>query len=175
MNGGAALLTQLQRAYDGLIAAQPPPDTALAKLTTELATLDARHDACVRGLLYRLDAEIVIAESDATKQALEALRDALFPTGAAVVQRSYVEEAGEAKLRDARLTAAMRKTLAKLKTLDGRTGEALLELLQVQRSRARRGRDQARRARRRRRRRHQEERGRARSQDWWFARPRGDR
>ncbi|UJR87044.1 hypothetical protein [Sandaracinus amylolyticus] len=130
VRGAEGPLGQLERAYDGMIAAQPPPNTALAKLVTEMTSLDARHDACVRALLYRVDSEIVIAETDEARVSLGLLRDALFPTGAAIVQRSYVEEAGEGKLRDARVSASMRRTLAKLKFLDGRTGEELFALLQ---------------------------------------------
>lgn len=130
VDGGAALLTQIQRAYDGLIAAQPPPNTALAKLVQELALHDARHDACVRGLLGRLESEIVFAEDDESRGALEAVRDALFPSRASVVQVSYVDEAGEGKLREARITPAMRRLLGKLKLLDGRTGETIYGLLQ---------------------------------------------
>jgi hypothetical protein len=95
-----------------------------------MAALDTRHDMCVRALLYRIESEIVIAEGDDARESLEMLRDALFPTGAVIVQRSYIDQAGEAKLRAARLTTEMRGTLAKLKTLDGRTAESLYEVLQ---------------------------------------------
>lgn len=130
IEGSATPRRQVERAVAGLIAAQPPPDTVAARLSVEMGILDYRHDTGVRCILYRIDSEIEVAD-EATKEALIALRSALFPAGASIVQRTYVEEAGEAKLRAARVTPEMRKLLGKMKLLDGRTCDNVYELVQT--------------------------------------------
>src|SRR5690606_5417710 len=52
---------------------------------------------------------------------------AVFRSGRSIIIASYMEEAGEVRFREARVTPASRKVLRKLKTYEGRTLEELYE------------------------------------------------
>lgn len=126
-----AMLPQIQLAYDGLIAAQPPNDGIIAELTRLLGLLDAEHDDLARALDGRLTSELISAMTDEIRARLTRTRGALFPKGLTVVSLSYAAQAGAAKLRAPRITADIRKTLAKMKTYDGRTLEQLYDRFQA--------------------------------------------
>ncbi len=127
---GKAMLPEIQSSYDGLIAAQPPNDSAIAALTSLLTQLDGDHDELVRAIFDRFQSEIRLALDDETRERLVRACDGLLPKGLATIQLSYAEQAGEAKLRAARVDDEIDKTLGKMKTYDGRTLGALYARLQ---------------------------------------------
>ena len=120
----AILVARLQAAHEGLVAAQPPNDSEIAELTEEITQLDLRHDALVRAIEGRLTSEIALAEiqSDGgdTHDALRRARGVLFPDGLSVVRRSYIEQAGEAELREARMDEPVESLLRGMQSHDGR-------------------------------------------------------
>ncbi|MEC7526243.1 MAG: hypothetical protein VYE22_40555 [Myxococcota bacterium] len=120
----AILVARLQAAHEGLVAAQPPNDSEIAELTEEITQLDLRHDGLVRALEGRLTSEITLAEvaddGRDTHDALRRARAVLFPDGLRVVRRSYVEQAGEAELREARMDEPVESLLRGMPIHDGR-------------------------------------------------------
>lgn len=127
----AALLPQLQRAHEGLIAAQPPNDSEIAEITEELGLLDATHDDLLRAIDGRLASELELAGDEAARDALTRARTVLLPDGLSIVQRSYTEQAGEGALRAARVDPEVKAVLGRLSTYDGRTLDAIYERLQA--------------------------------------------
>lgn len=120
----AVLVSRLQAAHDGLVAAQPPNDSEIAELTEEITQLDVRHDALVRAIEGRLTSEIALAEAaegdSGTHDALRRARGVLFPDGLMLVRRSYIEQAGEAELRAARIDEPVEALLKEMQIHDGR-------------------------------------------------------
>ena len=117
----AALMPQIEAAHRGLLGSQPITNAEIAKLTSRLNELDTRHDALVRGIHARLESEILIEVAPAEAAKLERAKTALFPTGTSIVTRSWSEQAGEAKLRAARVSRDEERVLGKLKCHDGAT------------------------------------------------------
>ena len=106
------LLPRVDRAHQTLERYMaPPPDPELARLAAEAAETDLRFDALVRGTHMLLTGLSSLLD-DGT--ALLTLRDALLPDGLALTQRTYGEEAGEARRLETRLDARARKELKAL-------------------------------------------------------------
>lgn len=129
---GAArgLLPALEKAVEALIEAQAPKSTDVAELTAQLGALDLRHDDLVRALDGRLEAEQYATTDPVVREAFARVRTALFPSGRTIVQRSYVEQAGEAPLRAKRVEDADRMLLHGLETYGDRTLHDLYDELQ---------------------------------------------
>ena len=117
----APLVPILQHAQTELIASQPTGGAALSAITERLTLLDGRHDNLCRGIDARLGSEVSLAKDAKTAAPYQKARDALFPTGMSIVGRSYTEEAGEVKLREARVLPEHRETLGSLVAGDGAT------------------------------------------------------
>ncbi|WP_157068852.1 hypothetical protein [Sandaracinus amylolyticus] len=117
----AALLPDIEAANRGLIESQPITNAAVAKLTAQLHADDVVHDELVHAMFGRLESERRFAQADDERAKYTQLRDRLFPTGVAVVNLSWTEQGGEAKLRAGRVTESDERLLAKLKIHDGTT------------------------------------------------------
>lgn len=126
-----ALVPVIEAANEALIASQVPVDTAVAALTAELTTVDGRHDDLVRALDGRLEAEEYAATNPTVREKMARVRGRMFATGRAIIQASYMEEAGEVPLRAVRVQEDERRLLRKLKTYDGRTLDELYQELQA--------------------------------------------
>ena len=99
----AGLLPDVEAAHEQVVARQEvtSDDHRVAEMTETLAALDDRHDHAIRAVYEGLSASISffrmqepVREQEAA--GLERLRDRLLPRGLAYVQRSYLEEAGNA-------------------------------------------------------------------------------
>ncbi len=115
----AALLPSLEAAHRGLLEAQPPSQSAIEKLTNELAEEDRLHDELIRGIDSRLVSEIALAREAMARDSFIAARGTLFSNGLQAINFSYGQQAGEAKLRAARMSPETERTLRRLKTADG--------------------------------------------------------
>lgn len=99
------LLGKIKDVHNGLIQFQNvgkqehPEVRALIAKTTEL---DADHDRLARGI-HSIVSGLVEISSPETAESYRALQQQLFPTGLAIVQQSYLVQAGDADLRDGRL------------------------------------------------------------------------
>lgn len=96
---------------------------ALGKLRVEEAETDRLHDRKVRGVY-----EVLSGLADLSDDADEAarfidLRERLVPAGLAAIQRSYVDEAGDAKLLPGRLDAGAKKLLHSLSLPTGKLAD----------------------------------------------------
>lgn len=103
---------------------QGPPfalAATLAGIRQEQSVTDARHDRKARGIFMVLSGMAELAEEEGAAAQLVSLRDLLFPKGTSIVTRSYIEEAGEAKLVLSRLTEEAHRTLESLPSLGKRT------------------------------------------------------
>jgi hypothetical protein len=120
MEDARPALKRLTVAHAAILHAQPTIDLGeLGKLQDEAAKLDGEHDDVVRGIVAVISGFAHLARDGARKTALLQLRDALFPTGGAIIARSYREEAGQAVLLKSRLTAPMKALLKSLPAPDG--------------------------------------------------------
>lgn len=111
----APWLEDVEVAHRGLYDAQTGGRTVspeLATLNERAAALDALHDHIARGLHAVLTglAELSCDRPAEASRFLGA-RNELFPSGLAIVNRSYLDEAGEASLRDARLSPSSQHLL----------------------------------------------------------------
>ncbi len=130
----AALIPTIEAAHEMILAAQPPSKSEIAEITEQLDVADGRHDTLVRGIEARLVSEIAFTNDAATRDALTTARNAVNPEGLSLVIESYNDEAGQAELREPRISEDVRKTLAKLKLIDDSTcADRLDELNQVAR------------------------------------------
>lgn len=116
------LVPVLQQAHDDLHAKQrkvPAAAKELKKLREEELTRDTRHDRKLRGAYNYLTGLADMTDDPETAAAVLDLRDRLVPKGLSATGRSYVDEAGDAKMLPSRLDAASKKLLGKLQTPDG--------------------------------------------------------
>lgn len=127
----AALIPQIEAAHRGLLDSQPIANAGIAKLSGQLATSDGRHDTLVRAMHLRLESDILFADGDDDRADLTRARDALFPTGTSIITRSWTEQAGEARLRAARVTETVERTLTRMKTRGGSMLDRYTELQDV--------------------------------------------
>lgn len=105
------LLSHLGRAHKGLLDCQPTANPQAAGLARTAEELDSQHDDLVRGGYAVFAALGHLADSPSDREQWLQLRDRVFPEGLAVVSRSYTDEAGQAALAMARLTADDKKLL----------------------------------------------------------------
>lgn len=101
--------------------------------------LDKLHDKLVKGSYNYLGALALICESKELIDRLLEMQRLLFADGLSIIKKSYRVEAGEAKLRKARITEEHRNFLESLPTPEGnmadvidRLNEAAIELGKVE-------------------------------------------
>ena len=117
-----ALLSSLEVAHTGILTTQNTGIQAAASIIAiqeQQGTLDVLHDRKARGgynLLGAL-AELATGPEEAAKYL--ALRDRLYPHGLKIVQWSYTDEAGEAKLAEERLSDDDKILLKKIPVPNG--------------------------------------------------------
>lgn len=89
---------------------------ALALLNERAIALDAVHDRKARGLHAALSGFADLSDDPNESAELITLRDELLPSGRSIVNRSYLDQAGEASFVDSRLSlqskARLQTTLA---------------------------------------------------------------
>lgn len=125
------LISTIQRANEGLASSQAPSGSEAAALSDEMMALDVRHDDLVRAIDGRLESEYYATEDEVLRKIITIVRAAVFASGRNIIQRTYMEEAGEVVMRDARVTAEHHAFLEKLTTYEGRTLEELYVELQA--------------------------------------------
>lgn len=125
----AALMPKIEEAMNGLIGIQRVTlDQFVKQLKGRRKGADFRHDSFSRAAYYTLEAHIHLAranDDDDTESALLVLRDLLFPFGLEIVKFSYVEEAGQARLMESRITTENEERLATIPVAD----ENLLDIV----------------------------------------------
>jgi hypothetical protein len=129
----ASLLPQIDGSHQGLLEAQPKaatPERVIA-IQKEQRSLDGRHDDLCRGAYYLPMALAYLTKDKSLAEALIVLQSVLLPEGLALTQKSYREEAGQAKLLESRLAPEHITLLKKLKTLDGTLWDAVREWISV--------------------------------------------
>lgn len=107
----AVLLPHLERVHRALLTFQPTADPGAASRARSLEELDAQHDDLVRAMYFLFQAQIYLAQQPSERESWQRLLDTVFPGGLAVVSRSYSDEAGQAALALARLSAEDKKQL----------------------------------------------------------------
>ena len=124
----AFLLPTLVEAHQLLVSTQAiAPDGESAELPAvqqEQADVDTEHDRKVRGIYGALTAFAELVDDPDKAARYLSLRDKLFPEGLAVINWSYVDEAGEADLVEGRLTYADRVLLKYLPYPGGKLWDA---------------------------------------------------
>jgi hypothetical protein len=95
-------------------AAQPTAlNPRLFEIIKEQTDLDDRHDDIIRGVYGFLTATAALLDNQ-DRVALITLRDLLIPDGLSSVQKSYLDEAGQATQLEPRLTPEIRAQLKKI-------------------------------------------------------------
>lgn len=114
----SGLLPALEQAHAAIFAVAPKPDDPRrAEIVRSTSEVDARHDR-LASAIYGFLSEL--ARFDEQGSALLSLRDTLYPDGlASVVQSSYRQQAGYAKLLRDRITPAVRAQLEAIPLLKG--------------------------------------------------------
>lgn len=110
-------LSDIEAAHEGLHEVQtlaPKVSPALSTLNERAASLDAEHDRLARGIFDTLSGLISLTEDTERASLLLRARDELFPKGLSIVNRTFLDEAGEAQLLDSRLSDGSRKLLCEL-------------------------------------------------------------
>lgn len=124
----AFLLPTLEEAKTTLIATQARPTDILAPEISAVqkaqTAVDGTHDRKSRGTHGALTAFAELVDDPDKAAQILALRDKLFPQGLSVVKWSYTDEAGEAELVEARLTAQDRALLKQLSYPGGKLFDA---------------------------------------------------
>ncbi len=116
------LVPVIQRAHDDLLAKQSlgsALDAQLAILQGRMTLLDLLHDRKQRGTYFILTGLAEAANDPADAAAILALRDHLFPEALAGINRSYLDQAGDAHRLPARINPAQQQLLSSLTTPDG--------------------------------------------------------
>lgn len=105
-------LADIEAAHQGLYEIQSRARSPeLAALNERATALDAEHDRKARGL-HEVITGLAELSDDAEKALrLIELRDQLFPSGRSIVNRTYLDQAGEASLMDSRLSGPSRDLL----------------------------------------------------------------
>jgi hypothetical protein len=142
----APLVPLIERIHAELLAKQSlrsALDAQLAVLQDRMTLLDLLHDRKMRGTYLILSGLAEAANDPAQAAVILTLRDHLFPEGLLAINRSYVEQAGDAHRLPARLDPAQQEMLSTLATPDGTLAQyvaqwrtAALELAQLDDERA---------------------------------------
>lgn len=120
------LLPRLAAAHKALLSTQPVADPQAAERAQAVSALDLQHDDLVRCLHFLLQAKMYRSADAGERLAWATLAEALLPEGLAVVNRSPADEAGQASLALARLSAEDKSRLKGL-SFDGETAWKLVE------------------------------------------------
>lgn len=121
-----ALVPRLEAAHASLVAhamqaRAPALPATLEAIREEESRIDLRHDKKARGVYLALSALTELAETNEEASRIVDLRELLFPSGTSIITRSYLEEAGEARLVRDRVDSKTRSLLSSLPSLHGRT------------------------------------------------------
>jgi hypothetical protein len=106
-SSGFVTITKSYGKLKELLVARAQPDEGVST-----RDLDAEHDRLGRGIFKHLHSLELLSTDEARREDLRKLRDTLFPQGASIMSRSFVEEAGAAELRAVAVTPAVRAQLA---------------------------------------------------------------
>lgn len=107
----AVLMSHLEKAHKTLLTVQPTADPSAAGRARTIEALDAQHDDLVRAIYALFQVQMYLTQQPSERELWQRLRDAVFPEGLVVVTRSYSDEAGQAALALARLSADDKKQL----------------------------------------------------------------
>jgi len=110
----APLLVDLESAHRDLLTHQtPPPKVApeMAALNEKVTLLDARHDRLARGLYDLFDGLAALTDDADESDAWRVVQQELFPQGKSIINRSYIDQAGEAVRVATRLSDSSRTLL----------------------------------------------------------------
>ena len=107
----AVLLSHLEKAHKALLTFQPTVDPSAAARARTIEALDAQHDDLVRAIFALFQVQMYLAQQPSERESWQRVRDAVFPDGLVAVTRSYSDEAGQAALALARLSADDKKQL----------------------------------------------------------------
>lgn len=91
----------------------------LGKLSRTQKKIDINHDDVLRGIWHYLSAAAYLASNESQRENLLRIRNLLLPEGLVATQKSYRQEAGQASLAAARLTAQDKRLLARIPTMSG--------------------------------------------------------
>jgi len=84
----------------------------VVSLRAKTSQLDADHDRLARGIHHLLLAAVELVDDDEDKARWERLRQELFPRGLGINQQRYLVQAGDAVLREQRLSPESQDLLA---------------------------------------------------------------
>jgi hypothetical protein len=119
----SVLLSVIEVVHEGVLVAERVTLTKdITELKFESTRTDAQFDNLVRGIIRGFDSEIFLARARGDyelAQALEVLRDFLFPLNMKTVTLSYREESGHTDLVAARLKPEHRTMLASMPVING--------------------------------------------------------
>ena len=133
----AGYLDRMAEAHNGLLRYQvtgetSPEDEQLKEMSDRALALDARHDRLARGIDTVLEGNTLLLNADdQTAAALANLRDRLFPNGMSIVNRTYLEEAGEVELARERLDTEDRALLVQVPTMNENLQEMVDEWIRT--------------------------------------------
>jgi len=129
----AVLLGKVEAVHNSLLSTQPNGDEKkrAKDIQQELAIVDLRHDDVLRGIWYLLTSMSFLTQDLDERELYLSIRDVLLPDGLNAVQKSYVEEAGNALLTQQRLNDSYRQALRSVKTPVGNAYEFVEEWFQL--------------------------------------------
>jgi len=116
------LVPVIQGAHADLLSKQSlgsALDAELGILQGRMTLLDLLHDRKQRGTYFILSGLAEAADDPADAAEILALRDHIFPEALAGINRSYLDQAGDAHRLPARLNPAQQQLLSSLTTPDG--------------------------------------------------------
>jgi hypothetical protein len=127
----AGYLGRMDEAHAGLLRCQVTGETSsadarLKAMSDQAIALDTRHDLLVRGIDAVVEGNLLLLSAGGRPVGtLEALRQRLFPDGMKMVNRTYLEEAGEVEMARQRLGADDRALLSEIPIVEGHLEEAV--------------------------------------------------
>jgi hypothetical protein len=109
----SGVLPHIEAAHAALDEAIKPGevDPRVSEIAAEQLSIDARHDAIIRGVFTMLTGQSQILGEEGPGAELIKLRDALIPDGMKSISKSYRGEEGQALQLDGRLTPELRAEL----------------------------------------------------------------
>ena len=122
----AHMLGPVEEAHRGVAAlsaarSATTVETEIAKVRDEIDQTDVRHDDKAVGAHALLHALGLLSEDPAQREHFHALRDRVFPRGEATATQSHTDEAGHVAAVKPTLDGAVRESLQKIHTVEGRT------------------------------------------------------